>query len=255
LSLTLPTDALFARPRASPKAKQPEAESGKRPAGKVPTRAASAAAAIDDQEAREERVDLRAEAARSPDRTLAAVIHLGGQDALAALDAAARQARITQIDERIDGMAERSRWAAAFPELRLRATRLVSESASAMPTSYDPFRQTSTDGVSLWLEARATWSLDRAVFSEHEIRLERVSRKLASEHERLSRRVLDLLFAWQSAVFAQHDRSAPVRECREAYLRQEQLATELDVMTGGWFSRWRRERDALPASDCLASSP
>src|SRR5690242_8947790 len=91
-------------------------------------------------------------------------------------------------------MATRARWSAALPTLRLRALRLTSETASAVPTAYDPTRITSSGGASLWLEARASWALDRALFSEEEVRLARIARDIEAERGRLERRVLDLLW-------------------------------------------------------------
>ncbi len=120
-----------------------------------------------------------------------------------------------------------------------------------MPTSYDPFRQTASGGASLWLEARATWSLDRALFSDEEVRIERIERDVEADRERLHRRVLDLIFGWQDAVLDRFDPTSSFRECRRGYLREQQLAAELDLITAGWFTRWRADGDPLPATDCF----
>ncbi len=170
------------------------------------------------------------------------------------MEAAERHASLARDEARLEHLASRARMSSALPQLRLRATRLVSEGASSIPTAYDPYRQTTTGGASLWLEARATWSLDRALFSEEEVRLERIERDVQGERERLHRRVLDLLFGWQDAVLDRFDPTSSFRECRRGYLREQQLAAELDFVTHGWFTRWRAERDPLPETDCFETA-
>lgn len=127
-----------------------------------------------------------------------------------AVDAALRKAHLVDPDAQLDAVASRARAAATLPELRLRASRTTDEGQSLSPTSYDPQRITATGGTSLWLEARATWRLDRLVFTDDEIALERARAQRAEQRERLTARVLALLFAWQRALALEDDgRASP----------------------------------------------
>ena len=132
-------------------------------------------------------------------------------------------------------------------------TRLIDENASLSPTSYDAQRQTASGGTSLWLEARTTWQLDRALFASEEIRIERLRYLSAREDQRVGREVLGLLLSWQQAAAELIDQGAELTfaECRSLWLRERQLAIELDLATGGWFNRWsRRAAGRRPQVEC-----
>ena len=156
-----------------------------------------------------------------------------------AVDAALRKARLDNPDAQVDAIASRARAAALLPELRLRASRTADEGQSLSPTSYDPLRITSTGGTSIWLEARATWRLDRLVFNDEEVALERARAQRAEQRERLSARVLTLLFAWQRSLALEADGQASPEEHLTASLRVLETEAELDLATGGWFTAWR----------------
>ena len=76
-----------------------------------------------------------------------------------AVAAALRRGRVAAAEDRLDGLASRSRSSATLPELRLRAMRVIDEDEALSPTEYDPSRTTLSGGSSTWLEARATWKL------------------------------------------------------------------------------------------------
>lgn len=156
-----------------------------------------------------------------------------------AVDASLRKASLVDPDALIDTLATRARTAAMLPELRLRASRTADEGQSFSPTSYDPQRITTTGGTSIWLEARATWRLDRLVFADEEVALERARAQRAELREKLSERVLALLFAWQRALALEDDARASPEEHLTASLRVIEAEAELDLVTGGWFTTWR----------------
>jgi len=168
------------------------------------------------------------------------------RDARAAMVAAQRVGGTGAASERLDDLASRARWSALLPQVRLRATRLIDESSSLSPTSYDANRTTASGGTSLWLEARATWSLDRLVFASEEVPIERLRDKVRDEHAAAGRRAVDLLFRWQRAAYRVIDPTAHPDQCPAAWLAEQQLAAELDVLTDGWLSRWRAERGLEP---------
>jgi len=156
-----------------------------------------------------------------------------------AVDAALRKARLVDPDAHVDAIASRARTAALLPELRVRASRTADEGQSFSPTSYDPLRITTTGGASIWLEARATWRLDRLVFTDEEVALERARAQRAEQREKLSAHVLTLLFAWQRALALEDDGNASPEEHLAASLRILETEAELDLFTGGWFTAWR----------------
>lgn len=173
-------------------------------------------------------------------------------DARRALAAARRHSRVKPADGRLDALASRARWSALLPRLRLRATRLLDESSSVSPTSYDPNRVTSRGGASLWLEARTTWELDRLLFASEEVAIERLRQALADDDRALRQRVLEQLFGWQRAVYRARDPLAEPGRCLEAWLDEQQLGAALDLQTGGWLSRWLRGRHP-PLPPCIVA--
>jgi hypothetical protein len=110
------------------------------------------------------------------------------------------------------------------------------------PTEYDPARITASGGVSLWLEARATWRLDRLVFADEEVALERTRSQREEAQAKLTERVLDLLFTWQRALVREADAAASPEEHLSATLKKIEAEVELDILTAGWFTRWRATR-------------
>ncbi|WP_437294703.1 hypothetical protein [Sorangium sp. So ce426] len=163
--------------------------------------------------------------------------------ARAIVEAALRRSRLLDPEARIDAIASRARTSSLFPELRLRVSRLVDEAESLAPTEYDPARKTASGGASLWLEARATWRLDRIVFADEEIALERLRRERAELQTKLTARVLELLFAWQRAVALAADPGQSPEEHRAATLAALEAEASLDLLTGGWMTRWRAARE------------
>jgi hypothetical protein len=162
--------------------------------------------------------------------------------ARAAVAAALEHAALAEKGARIERVASRARTSSLLPELRLRVTRLVDESQSLAPTEYDSGRITASGGSSLWLEARATWRLDRLVFADEEVALERLREERAATRDKLVDRVLDLLFAWQRARAAEEDPARLPEERARAGLEGAEAEASLEVVTGGWLSRWRAAR-------------
>lgn len=159
--------------------------------------------------------------------------------ARAAVSAALRRAKLFDPDEQVDLLAARAHRAALLPELRLRVSRTMDEGQTLSPTEYDPLRRTATGGTGLWLEARATWRLDRLLFADEELALERLREHRAEQQARLTARVLERLFLWQKAMALADDGAASPEEQLAARLHTLEAEAELDLLTGGWFSAWR----------------
>jgi len=159
--------------------------------------------------------------------------------ARAAVEAALKREKLYDPDARIDALATRARVSAALPELRLRTLRSVDQGQTLSPTEYDPARTTATGGSSFWLEARATWRLDRLLFADEEVALERMRHERAEARARMTARVLKLLFEWQRALALADDAARSPEENLAARLKALEAEAELDLLTGGWLSRWR----------------
>ena len=184
-------------------------------------------------------VDPQKSTATEPTTPLRIPIRVTPVVARNAVDAALRKAKLVDPDAHVDAIASRARSAAVLPELRLRASRTADEGQSLAPTSYDPQRTTTTGGTRVWLEARATWRLDRLVFADEEVTLERARAQRAEQRQKVVERVLTLLFAWQRALALEDDGHASPEEHLAASLRVLETEAELDLATGGWFTTWR----------------
>lgn len=154
-----------------------------------------------------------------------------------AVAAACKAAKLDEADARLDALASRAKTSALLPELRLRATRAIDETESLAPTEYDPSRRTATGSATTWLEARATFRLDRLVFADDEIAIERQRSARAAERTKLVAKVLDLLDAWQRARFTEADPEAKADARSRATLSATSAEASLDVLTNGWFSK------------------
>ncbi len=149
---------------------------------------------------------------------------------------------------RLRSLSTRSRSSAALPELRLGAEHSAGQTLRLAPTTEDPYRYTQAGTSELAFEARLTWHLDRLVFANEEVSIERLENERDAAERRLIDRVLQRLVLWQrSRVKAADVYSDP--EVREnAELEAVGAAVELDVLTNGWFSQVIGESDELAVS-------
>lgn len=159
--------------------------------------------------------------------------------ARAAVAAAWRAAGVDASDDRLDGLSARARWSALLPEVRTRAARLFDESARIDSTSTGDPKTSDSARANLWLEARLTWRLDRLLFAGVEPAVERMRFERSDARARIAARVLKLLGAWQKAWLEACLAPADSPDALEAVLRFSESEASLDVMTGGWFGRWR----------------
>src|SRR5450631_1843773 len=150
---------------------------------------------------------------------------------------------------RLTSLSARSRNSAALPELRLRALRTTGQTLRLTPTTDDPYRYSTAGAAELAFEARLTWHLDRLVFSNEEVGIERLrSEWNASEHKLIEHVLLQLALWQRSRVRAADVDSEPeVRETAE--LEAIGAAVELDVLTDGWFSQAIDERAGQSESE------
>ena len=166
--------------------------------------------------------------------------------ARAAVEAALRRAHLTDPDARLDELAARARRAAGLPSLRLRVMRTVDDGDTLSPTSYDPYRIVAVDDIRFSVEAAATWRLDRLLFAREEIMLERMRHERADAQHRLSAHVLRLLFEWQRARAMAENPGLTPEDNLAARLRAIEAEAEVDLLTDGWFTRWRAANEVAP---------
>jgi hypothetical protein len=161
---------------------------------------------------------------------------LTGPLARGSVRAALAAARFAQRNADLDDLSTRARAAGLLPELRFRLAHVLDEDQSLSPTEYDPDRVTASGGTSLWLEGRATFRLDRLVFADDEVAIE----KLRAERERAARAltedVLRALERWQRADALASDEAAPEIDRIKAELEAAAAEATLDVLTDGWFT-------------------
>jgi hypothetical protein len=136
-------------------------------------------------------------------------------------------------DKKLDGMATRARLSAALPEVRLRASRGI-DAQARVDTDYDTERFADTSSTNVWLEARLTWRLDRAVFADEEIQVERLLHDRRELRLRIANKVLEAVSRWlqaKSALVNIVDHETRVA----AVVRIEDTEATLDALTDGWF--------------------
>jgi hypothetical protein len=138
---------------------------------------------------------------------------------------------------RLSSLSGRARGSAVLPELRLRTLRSTGQNLRLTPTADNPYGYTQAGTSELLFEARLTWHLDRLVFSDQEVSLERLQNERDAAERKLVDHVLERLAAWQRSRVraADEDNDPEVRETAE--LEALGAAVELDVLTDGWFSQ------------------
>jgi len=167
--------------------------------------------------------------------------------------AAANARHLAEREGELDGLGTRARWSALMPEVRVRAARSRDDSLHMQPTLDDPYRYSTIGGDGLLLEAQATFRLNRLVFADEEVAIERLRILRERVGEDRAERVTGRLIRWHRAL--SHERNAPDPEGRaRAALARLEAQMELDVLTDGWFGE-RVRRLGLEASPVERSEP
>ena len=154
---------------------------------------------------------------------------------------------------RIANAAGRARSSAVLPELRFRTLRSTGENLRLTPTLDNPYAYTQGGTSELLFEARLTWHLDRLVFADEEVALERLQTERDLAERKLIEHVLERLTIWQRSLVraADEDNEPDVRETAE--LEALGAAVELDVLTDGWFSQVIAETPPPPPAPVAKS--
>jgi hypothetical protein len=142
-------------------------------------------------------------------------------------------------DDKLDSLASRAKSSAALPELRMRVARTTDESGRLSYLDADTPHYAQTGSATYWLEARLTFRLDRLLFADEEVALERVRIDRVEARGRVAAKVLKALFDWQRALALSTDETLAPVERAVAGLAAMEAAATLDVLTDGWFGRAR----------------
>jgi len=211
-------------------------------------REVAAADAGDDPEGAREPDGVAASADDVPDAVVPALApELFARLARDTVAAAGNARHLAEREGDLDGLATRARWSALLPEVRVRAARSRDDSLHLQQTLDDPYRYSTIGGDGLLLEAQVTFRLNRLVFADEEVMVERLRILRERLGEERAERVTARLMRWHRAL--SHERSAPDPERRgRAMLARVEAQVELDVLTDGWFGEQVRRLglEALP---------
>lgn len=136
---------------------------------------------------------------------------------------------------RLDSLSSRARSSALLPEMRFRVVRNTDQALRWIPTTDDPYRITQADGTGLILEGSATFRLDRLLFANEEIAVERLRGDAGAARLKLTARVLEAVLG----LFRAHELACAAEGTGEQgaqVLKALELFAELDGLTAGWFS-------------------
>lgn len=149
---------------------------------------------------------------------------------------------------RLASLSGRARGSAALPELGLRTLHSNGQTLRLTPTSDDPYRYTQAGTSDLLFEARLTWHLDRLIFADEEVSIERLQNDRDAAERRLVDRVLEVLGHFQHGRKLAADPLADPEVREAAELEAIGALVELDVLTGGWFSQAIGESESAPVA-------
>jgi hypothetical protein len=179
-------------------------------------------------------IEPSASASTAPSTSITAplVIQSLSPNAVRTLVAAAWKLSGVERDDALSDLAARARASALAPEVRLRAYRGIDAGARIYRVE-DSDRATVSDGTQSVFEARLSWRLDRLVFADEEVAIERIRLERAELKQRISSKVLDLLLRFQRARRAANDEALLAHEREEAALVAVESLIALDALTGG----------------------
>jgi hypothetical protein len=161
-------------------------------------------------------------------------------------------AGLPRSNERLESIAARSRSSAVLPEVAVRGMHSTDESLRLSPALDDSYRYTQTGGAGVTLEARLTWKLDRLVFADEELGVERIRAERARSEGNLVERVARLFAVWERSRLLLENVDLLPEDQHKLDIKALEAEIELDVMTNGWFSEQLRK---LPEAKQPAQSP
>ena len=153
--------------------------------------------------------------------------------------AAWRATGLAADDDRLESMLARTHSSALLPELHVRAARKIDDMLYGAEPAAATYSVGYPDRVENLFEARLTWKLDRLVYSNEEPSIERLRLERTDARERIAAHVLAVLSEWQRAWVDVHSLPEDAPASLDATMRMSDAEAALDVVTAGFFSRWR----------------
>ena len=157
-----------------------------------------------------------------------------------AVRVALRVAGVPEARARLGSIGSRVRVAALAPDVRVRGGRTTDESLRWTPTDADPYRYNQAGGTRLYVEVELGWKLGRLIFEDAEFRVEELRRERVKAEREIVEQVLGALLVWQKARLRSVNPELPDDERADAWITMVGAASELDLLTDGWFGRHTR---------------
>jgi hypothetical protein len=154
-------------------------------------------------------------------------------NAVRSLVAAAWKAAGVDRDDALSDLAARARASALAPEVRLRAYRSIDAGARLYRAEDTADKATVTDGTQNVFEARLSWRLDRLVFADEEVAIERIRLERTELKQRIAGKIVELAIRWQRARRAANDPELLPAERDEAAIVAVECLLGLEALTGG----------------------
>lgn len=139
-------------------------------------------------------------------------------------------------DARMEDLASRARRAALLPEMRLRAMRSSDQALRYSPIEDDDTRAQATGQAGTLYEVRLTFRLDRLVFADEEVAIERLRQEAQQQRARVAQRLTELLGAYQRGSARASLPGLSDEERAEAQVAAEAASAGLDLLTDGAWS-------------------
>jgi hypothetical protein len=135
-------------------------------------------------------------------------------------------------DDDLESMKGRARWSAFLPDVRLRAQK----GADLYTRIYDSTATASTSGndsnTSIY-EVRLSFKLDRLLFADQEIAIERLRLSRIEERQKIRQKLIEILGHYERAMLVIDAASVGDLDRANAQLEAFEALQALDVMTGG----------------------
>ena len=144
-------------------------------------------------------------------------------------------AGLGESDERLSSLATRARASALLPEARVRLLR-TDDARASYDVSDDATGARGTQQVGYTWEGRLTWRLDRLVFADEELGIERLRNERRESREKVRHRVLEAYFQYRRSDADLRTAIEGSREAWESKLKLEEAILTLDALTAGYFS-------------------
>lgn len=160
--------------------------------------------------------------------------------------AAVRYALVSQ--GRITSLFSRARFSGWLPEFRARYNRNIDDDRTTVfPTSTTPILIAQSTDLDHRFEFRITWALDKLIFNQSELRVYQQLKKLVELRVDVMKEVTKLFYERRRLqvdliVRPPNTLLGQVRRM----LRLQELAADLDALTGGYFSQRMRARGKDP---------